>query len=67
MRSEPLRGYTLLSPTLLIMAFGICIPFAILITMSFWTQHGFDFDTTLSLRNYGKAFEHPVYEALMLR
>jgi spermidine/putrescine transport system permease protein len=67
MRSEALRGYSLLSPTLLIMAFGICIPFAILITMSFWTQQGFDFDTTLSVRNYSKAFEHPVYEALMLR
>ena len=67
MRSEALRGYSLLSPTLLIMAFGICIPFAILITMSFWTQQGFDFDTTLTLNNYGKAFEHPVYEALMLR
>ncbi len=67
MRSEALRGYSLLSPTLLIMAFGICIPFAILVTMSFWTQQGFDFDTTLSLTNYSKAFEHPVYEALMLR
>lgn len=67
MRSEPLRGYTLLSPTLLVMAFGICIPFAIMVTMSFWTQVGFDFNTTLSLANYGKALEHPVYEALLLR
>ena len=67
MRSEALRGYTLVSPTLLIMAFGICIPFAILVTMSFWTQHGFDFDTALTLNNYSKAFEHPVYEALLLR
>jgi len=67
MRSEPLRGYTLLSPTLLIMAFGICIPFAILVTMSFWTQHGFDFDTTLTLNNYNTAVESPVYEALILR
>ena len=67
MRSEGLRGYTLLSPTLLVMAFGICVPFAIMVTMSFWTQVGFDFNTTLSLANYGKAFEHPVYEALLLR
>ncbi|MCZ6885084.1 MAG: ABC transporter permease [Alphaproteobacteria bacterium] len=67
MRSESLRGYALLSPTLLIMAFGICIPFAIMVTMSFWTQHAFDFDTTPSLANYGKAFEHPVYEALLIR
>ena len=67
MRSEGLRGYTLLSPTLLVMAFGICVPFAIMVTMSFWTQIGFDFDTTLSLTNYNQAFEHPVYEALLLR
>ena len=67
LRSEPLRGYTLLTPTLLIMAFGICIPFAILIAMSFWTQQGFDFDMTLTLANYSTAFEQPIYEALLLR
>ena len=67
MRSEPLRGYTLLSPTLLVMAAGICIPFLILITMSFWTQVVFDFDTTLTTANYNKAIEHPVYETLMTR
>lgn len=65
--SEPVRGYSLLSPTLIVMAVGILIPFAILLTMSFWTQTGFDFDTTLSLNNYNKALEHPVYEALMTR
>ena len=67
MRHEPLRAYALLSPTLLIMAFGICIPFAILIAMSLWTQVGFDFDTTLTLANYGTALEQPVYKALLLR
>ncbi len=67
MRNEPLRGYALLSPTLLIMAFGICIPFEILIAMSFLTQQGFDFNTTLTLANYSTALEQPVYEALMLR
>lgn len=67
LRSEALRGYTLLSPTLLVMAIGILVPFAILLTMSFWTQVGFDFDTTLSLTNYSKAVEHPIYEALLTR
>ena len=67
MRHEPLRAYALLSPTLLIMAFGICIPFAILIAMSFWTQRGFDFDMTLTLANYGTSFEQPVFKALLLR
>ena len=65
--SEPVRGYTLLSPTLLVMAIGIIVPFAILLTMSFWTQTGFDFDTSFSLTNYKKATEHPVYEALLTR
>ncbi|MGI9387561.1 MAG: hypothetical protein ACR2OX_09030, partial [Methyloligellaceae bacterium] len=39
MRSEILRGYTLLSPTLIVMAVGILVPFTILLIMSFWTQH----------------------------
>lgn len=67
LRSEPVRGYTLLSPTLLVMAIGIIVPFAILLTMSFWTQTGFDFDTSFSFTNYKKAAEHPVYEALLTR
>lgn len=67
MRSEALRGYTLLSPTLLVMTAGICVPFLILITMSFWTQVAFDFDTAPTLANYGKAIEHPVYETLLIR
>lgn len=67
LRSETLRGYTLLSPTLIIMAFSMCVPFAIMVLMSFWTQIGFEFDTTLSTANYAKAAEHPLYEALLLR
>ncbi len=67
MRSETLRGYTLLSPTLIIMTAGICIPFTILLVMSFWTQHAFDFDTTLTFANYVKTTEHPVYVALLKR
>jgi len=67
LRSETLRGYTLLSPTLLVMAVGIIVPFAILITMSFWTQVGFEFDTSFSLKNYQAATEHPIYEALLTR
>ena len=67
MRSETLRGYTLLSPTLLVMIVGIIVPFTILLVMSFWTQHGFDFDTTLTLANYTTAAEEPVYKALLTR
>lgn len=65
--SEVLRGYTLLSPTLLIMAIGIVIPFVILITISLWTQAGFNFDTTLTTNNYEMAAERPIYGALLKR
>jgi spermidine/putrescine transport system permease protein len=67
MRSESLRGYVLLSPTLIVMAFGMCVPFAMMLAMSFWTQHAFNFDTTFSLANYLEATDSPVYEALLVR
>ena len=67
LRSEALRGYALLSPTLLVMGFAMGIPFAIMVIMSFWTQVGFDIDTTLTLANYGEAIDGRVYKALLLR
>jgi len=67
LRSEALRGYTLLSPTLIIMAFGMCVPFAIMVVMSFWSQVGFEFNTTLTIANYKDVVERPIYEALLLR
>jgi len=67
MRSEALRGYALLSPTLVVMTIGICVPFAILVTIGFWTQHAFEFDTSFSLANYVKVLEQPIYKALLLR
>ncbi len=66
-KSEPLRAYSLLSPTLIIMALGILIPFGILIVMSFWTQVGFSFDLTPTVANYEMAAERPVYGALLKR
>ena len=66
-KSETLRGYSLLSPTLIIMAFGILIPFGILIVMSFWTQVGFGFDMTPTVANYESAAERPIYGALLRR
>ncbi len=67
LRSESLRGYTLLSPTLLVMAVTMCIPFSIMILMSFWTQNAWDFDTTLTLANYQKTIDRPVFSSLLLR
>lgn len=67
MRSEPVRGYSLIAPTLIIMIAGICVPFAILITMSFWTQTGFEFDTSPTIKNYLNIVDEPVYMVLMTR
>lgn len=66
-RHESLRGYGLLLPALVIMAIGILVPFIILLTMSFWTQVGFDFNTTATTKNYADAASQPIYGALMSR
>ncbi len=66
-RSESLRGYSLLSPTLLVMAFSMCLPFAMMVAMSFWVQQGFDFITDFSMANYTEAFTSPIYQALLVR
>ena len=65
--SEGFRGYTLLSPTLLVMLFSMCVPFALMVVMSFWTQVGYEFDTAFSVDNYSKVVDGPVYTKLLLR
>jgi spermidine/putrescine transport system permease protein len=67
LRSEALRGYALLSPTILVMGLTMCIPFAVMVMMSFWTQHVFEFDTTPTLANYAEMAERPIYKALLVR
>ncbi len=67
LQSEGLRGYVLLSPTLVVMAITMCIPFAIMLAMSFWTQSGFEIDTAFTLDNYQEAIDRPLYEALLIR
>ena len=65
--SEAFRGYSLLSPTLLVMLFSMCVPFALMVLMSFWTQVGYEFDTALTLDNYAKVASQPVYAKLLMR
>jgi spermidine/putrescine transport system permease protein len=67
LRSDGLKGFTLLSPTLLLMVFAMGIPFGIMVVMSFWRQIGFEFDTAFTIANYAEAVERPVYQALLLR
>ena len=65
--SEGVRGYTLLSPTLVVMLFCMCVPFALMVVLSFWTQVGYDFDTTFTGKNYADVVDGPVYTQLFLR
>ena len=67
LRSEPLRGYSLLSPTLGIMVLALALPVGMLITISFWTQHYFEFDRTFTFLNYEEFFRKPVYRTLLWR
>jgi spermidine/putrescine transport system permease protein len=56
-----------MAPTLAIMTVGVLIPFAILVTLSFWTRQGFDFDTTFTMANYQRLVSEPIYGALLSR
>lgn len=67
LKSEALRGYTLLSPTLLLMIAAMCLPFGIMVVISFWTQVGFEFNKGFYLSNYAEFLERPAYGALLMR
>jgi spermidine/putrescine transport system permease protein len=66
-RSEAARGYLLMAPTLAIMTIGIIIPFIILVVLSFWTRQGFEFDTTMTLTNYQRVVNEPIFGTLLAR
>ncbi len=65
--SEPIRGLILLSPTLLVMLLAMCAPFALMVMFSFWTQTGFEFDTSITLKNYETVASRAIYSALFYR
>jgi spermidine/putrescine transport system permease protein len=52
-----LRGYLLMSPTLIVMLAMLVTPVVALVVRSFWTQHVYEIDTTFTLRNYAQIFE----------
>ena len=66
-KSESIRGYTLLSPTLLIVLLGLLFPLIILITLSFWKQEYVDLIQTFTLKNYGDFFEKKIYYLILYR
>jgi spermidine/putrescine transport system permease protein len=51
-RLEWVRGYLLMTPTILLMIGLLLAPLASLFLRSFWTQHGFDIDPAFTLHNY---------------
>lgn len=67
LKSEALRGYALLSPTLILMICAMCVPFGIMVVISFWTQTGFEFDKGFHLTNYLEFTERPAYAVLLMR
>ncbi len=66
-RNAALRGYLLLSPALVLMLVAITVPLLTMLTMSMWSVSGYDIDQTLSLGNYIKMTEEPVYRVLIGR
>jgi len=64
-RSEALRGWTLLSPTVVVMVAGLAAPLAIMLLYSFWKQDGYVVDTTLTAHNYTYALER--YRPIFVR
>ena len=67
MKSESLRGYSLLSPTLLAMLLGLAMPLLVLFTLSFWIQEYLDFIRTFSFKNYLDFFQKPIYIKILFK
>lgn len=66
-KSEILRGYALLSPTLFVMLALLCVPLALTIVFSFWTQTYAEIITELTTANYEEVFSRRIYRAMLLR
>lgn len=64
-RSEQIRGYALLSPTLLVMVSFLAVPLCILFTLSFWSQEYVTFIREFTLKNYLAFFDRPIYALLL--
>ncbi len=67
LKHEWLRGYTLLSPALLVMICALALPILTLIIYSFWSQDWVYIDETFTLKNYQTFFEKWIYPKLLLR
>jgi spermidine/putrescine transport system permease protein len=66
-RSDALKGYTLLSPTMLIMVAAMAAPLILLAVYSFWTQTDFTLDTHATLDRYREIADNDAYLELFYR
>ncbi len=66
-RSDAVRGYTLLSPTMLVMLAAMAAPMALLAVYSFWTQEGLALDMHFTLDRYAEVFSRETYRELFYR
>jgi spermidine/putrescine transport system permease protein len=67
LKHEWLRGYSMLSPALLVMICALALPIFTLVVYSFWTQDYVYIDETFTLKNYATFFDKPMYGKLLLR
>jgi len=66
-RSEAARQYTLLSPTIALLAFALTAPLGLLFLYSFWTQSGLELQREFTLEQYNAVLSRPFYRDLFLR
>src|SRR5262245_2339151 len=64
---EAVRGFALISPTLLYALILLAAPIAIVIAHSFWTQDYLTIDRSFTLEQYRVALTEPIYRELLLR
>ncbi len=67
LKHEWLRGYTLLSPTLVVMICLLALPVFTLVNYSFWSQTYVHIDDTFTLKNYETFFAKWLYGKLLWR
>lgn len=67
LRHEWLRGYTLVSPTLILLIVAMAAPIVVLIGLSLWSQTGMEFDKTPTFFNYETFFNKKIYPAVLMR
>ncbi len=67
LKHEWVRGYTLLSPSLLVMICLLALPIFTLVAYSFWSQTYVYIDETLTLKNYETFFGKWIYGKLLWR